>query len=283
MIEPSRQRNASSSVTQHGSHHQPSGRPRVQPDGAGLAPILPDGISACLFDLDSVLTQTAKVHAAAWKQMFDAFLLDRSRQTDQPFRPFEIRTDYPEYVDGKLRQDGVRAFLASRGITLSEGSADDPPTASTVHGLGTRKNDLVLDLIQRDGVAVYEGSVRFVEAVRDAGLRRAVVSASKNCHQVLTAAGIEHLFEVRIDGIVADDTHLRGKPAPDMFLAAAEVLGVDPAHGAVFEDAVAGVEAGRACGFGWVVGVDRIGHADRLRSHGADIVVGDLSELLGRP
>ena len=283
MIEPSRQPNASSSVTQHGPDHQPSGRPRVQPDGAGLALILPDGISACLFDLDGVLTQTAKVHAAAWKQMFDAFLLDRSRQTNEPFRPFEIRTDYAEHVDGKLRQDGVRAFLASRGITLLEGSADDPPTALTVHGLGTRKNDLVLDLIERDGVAVYEGSVRFVEAVRDAGLRRAVVSASKNCQEVLTAAGIEALFEVRIDGVVAADNHLRGKPAPDMFLAAAQALGVDPAHGAVFEDAVAGVEAGRAGGFGWVVGVDRIGQADLLRSHGADIVVGDLSEMLGRP
>ena len=242
--------------------------------------MLPEGIAACLFDLDGVLTQTAKVHAAAWKRMFDAFLLDRSRQTGEPFHPFEIATDYAEYVDGKLRQDGVRSFLASRGIELPEGSPDDPPTASTVNGLGTRKNDLVLDLIDREGVEVYEGSVRFVEAVRDAGLRRAVVSASKNCQQVLAAAGIEHLFEVRVDGVVADEAGLRGKPAPDMFLAAAAALGVDPAHCAVFEDAVAGVQAGRAGAFGWVVGVDRVGQADALRSRGADTVVRDLGELL---
>jgi beta-phosphoglucomutase family hydrolase len=243
---------------------------------------VPAAISACLFDLDGVLTQTAKVHAAAWKEMFDAFLLDRSRQTGEPFRPFEIATDYAQYVDGKLRQDGVRSFLVSRGIRLPEGSPDDPATASTVYGLGTRKNDLVLGLIERDGVEVYEGSVRFVEAVRDAGLRRAVVSASKNCKQVLAVAGIEHLFEVRVDGVVAAEERLRGKPAPDTFLAAAAALGVDPAHCAVFEDAVAGVQAGRAGAFGWVVGVDRVGQAEALRGHGADVVVGDLSELLDR-
>jgi beta-phosphoglucomutase family hydrolase len=241
---------------------------------------LPAGITACLFDLDGVLTQTAKVHAAAWKQMFDAYLLDRSRRTGEPSRPFETSTDYVDYIDGKLRLDGVRSFLAARGIELPEGSADDPSTALTVHGLARRKNELVLEVIERSGVEVYEGSVRFVEAVRDAGLRRAVVSASKNCQAVLAAAGIEDQFEVRIDGIAADERRLRGKPAPDMFLAAAEALGVDPAHGAVFEDAVAGVEAGRAGGFGWVVGVDRIGQAEALRRHGADRVVGDLSELL---
>ena len=258
-------------------------RSRSGQQRAGLALMLPEGITACLFDLDGVLTQTAKVHAAAWKQMFDAFLLDRSGQTGEPFRPFEIATDYAAYVDGKLRQDGVRSFLASRGVELPEGAPDDPPTAQTVHGLGTRKNDLVLDLIERDGVEVYEGSVRFVEAVRDAGLRRAVVSASKNCQQVLAAAGIEALFEVRVDGGVAAEDGLRGKPAPDMFLAAAAAFGVAPAHCAVFEDAVAGVQAGRAGGFGWVVGVDRVGQADALRSHGADRVVGDLSELLEHP
>ena len=255
-------------------------RPRSGQQHAGLALMLPGGITACLFDLDGVLTQTAKVHAAAWKQMFDAFLLDRSRETGEPFRPFEIATDYAEYVDGKLRQDGVRAFLASRAFELPEGAPDDPPMAQSVHGLGTRKNDLVLDLIEREGVEVYDGSVRFVEVARAAGLRRAVVSASKNCQQVLAAAGIEHLFEVRVDGTVAADEGLRGKPAPDMFLAAADALGVDPAHCAVFEDAVAGVQAGRAGAFGWVVGVDRVGQADALRSHGADRVVGDLSELL---
>lgn len=241
---------------------------------------IPGGIVACLFDLDGVLTQTAKVHANAWKQMFDDLLSERSRQAGEPFRPFEIATDYAEHVDGKLREDGVRSFLASRGVTLPDGAPDDPPTALTVHGLGTRKNDLVLELIQRNGVEVYAGSVRFVEAARAAGLRCAVVSASKNCQQVLLAAGIESLFEARIDGIVAATSHLRGKPAPDMFLAAAAALGVDPARCAVFEDAVAGVEAGRNGSFGWVVGVDRVGHADALRDHGADRVVSDLSELL---
>lgn len=249
---------------------------------ATVVPVVPDGIVACLFDLDGVLTQTAKVHAAAWKEMFDAFLRDRSEQTGEPFRPFDIASDYSAHVDGKLRLDGVRAFLASRGIVLPEGAIDDPPSAQTVHGLGTRKNDLVLELLRRRGVDVYEGSVRFVEAVRDAGLRRAVVSASKNCREVLVAAGIEHLFEVRVDGVVADETGLRGKPAPDMFLAAAAALGVDAAHSAVFEDAVAGVAAGRAGSFGWVVGVDRLGQAQAaaLRANGADTVVTDLSELL---
>lgn len=239
---------------------------------------MPDGISACLFDLDGVLTKTATLHVAAWKEMFDAFLLDRSRQTGEPYRPFEVRTDYYPYVDGKLRQDGVRAFLTSRGITLPEGSPGDPPTALTMHGLARRKNDLFLELLRRRGVEVYRGSVRFVVAVREAG-RRAVVTASRNCREVLAAAGIADLFEVRIDGVVADEAGLRGKPAPDTFLAAAAALGVDPAHSAVFEDAIAGVEAGRAGSFGWVVGVDRVGQAQALRDHGADVVVTDLSEL----
>ena len=243
-------------------------------------PLLPDRVSTCLFDLDGVLTQTAKIHAAAWKEMFDAFLRGRSPEAGEETRPFELPRDYVDYVDGKLRADGVRSFLASRGITLPEGSADDPPAADTVNGLGTRKNDLVLELIRSRGVEVYEGSVRFVEAARDAGLHRAVVSASKNCREVLVAAGIEDLFEVRIDGIVAEQRRLRGKPAPDTFLAAAETLGVEPARCVVFEDAVAGVEAGRAGSFGWVVGVDRTGNAAALARHGADTVVADLGELL---
>jgi beta-phosphoglucomutase family hydrolase len=245
-----------------------------------VVPLLPAGITACLFDLDGVLTRTAEVHAAAWKEMFDAFLAEEARQRREPFRPFEIATDYVQYVDGKLRLDGVRSFLASRGIVLPEGTPDDPPEAQTVNGLGTRKNALVLDLIQRGGVGVYAGSVRFVEAVRDAGLRRAVVSASRNCQAVLESAGIADLFEVRIDGVVAAARGLPGKPAPETFLAAAADLGVPPAQCAVFEDAVAGVAAGRAGAFGWVVGVDRVGQADALRQSGADRVVSDLSELL---
>ena len=240
----------------------------------------PAGITACLFDLDGVLTQTAKVHAAAWKEMFDEFLNARSRRTGEPFAPFSYPEDYLAFVDGKLRVDGVRSFLASRHITLPEGSADDPATADTVHGLGARKNDLVLDRIDRVGVEVYEGSIRFVEAVRDRGLRRAVVSASRNCRQVLIAAGIEDLFEARVDGVVAAERHLAGKPAPDMFLAAAEELGVRPERAAVFEDATSGVQAGRAGGFGWVVGVASGGNADALKAHGADVVVTDLGELV---
>jgi beta-phosphoglucomutase family hydrolase len=243
-------------------------------------PTLPNGIVACLFDLDGVLTQTAKVHAAAWKQMFDAFLLERSNRTGEPFQPFDLTTDYAQHVDGKLRADGVRAFLASRSISLPEGSPDDPSSAQTVHGLGTRKNDLVLELLRLRGVDVYPDSIRYVEAVRQAGMRTAVVSASKNCREVLAAAAIEQLFEVRVDGVVADAEGLRGKPAPDMFLAAASRLGTEAARSAIFEDAVAGVEAGRAGGFGWVVGVDRVGQADVLRTRGANTVVNDLGELL---
>lgn len=242
----------------------------------------PDGIVAFLFDLDGVLTQTAKVHAAAWKEMFDAFLRTRAEKLGEAFIPFEIAADYGQYVDGKLREDGVRSFLESRGIDLPEGNPDDSTDQETVHGLATRKNDLVLALIEQRGVEVYEGSIRFVEAARDAGVRRAVVSASKNCKAVLAAAGIADLFEVRVDGVVAGRERLRGKPEPDTFLAAARMLGVEPAGCAVFEDALAGVTAGRAGNFGWVVGVDRGsgGQADALRRHGADVVVGDLSELL---
>ena len=245
--------------------------------------LLPAGITACLFDLDGVLTQTAKIHATAWKAMFDDFLEGRSRRTGEPFHAFDYPADYLAFIDGKLRADGVRSFLASRNIMVPEGRSDDPATADTVHGLGSRKNDLVLQLIRRDGVEVYDGSVRFVKAVRDQGFRRAVVSASRNCRDVLVSAGIGTLFEVTIDGVVAADMGLRGKPEPDMFLAAATALDVVPQHAAVFEDASAGVQAGRAGSFGWVVGVDRGGNAAALRAHGADIVVQDLSELLEQP
>ena len=241
---------------------------------------LPDGTRACLFDLDGVLTKTAVVHNAAWKEMFDAYLRERSRRTGEPFVPFDPGRDYDEYVDGKPRADGTRSFLASRGIELPEGSDDDPPSAETIHGLGTRKNEIVLRRIREDGVEAYESSVRYVRAARDAGLRRAVVSSSANCRDVLIAAGIEDLFEARIDGVVAGREHLRGKPAPDTFLAAAQALGLGPQAAAVFEDALAGVEAGRAGRFRFVVGVDRTGQADALKKHGADIVVADLAELL---
>jgi beta-phosphoglucomutase family hydrolase len=244
---------------------------------------LPSKIDACLFDLDGVLTQTATVHAEAWKSMFDDFLRARSERTGEPFVPFDGVEDYDEFVDGKPRYDGVRSFLASRGIALPEGDPSDPPRTESIAGLGNRKNELALRLIHRSGVAAYDGSVRYVEAVRIAGLHRAVVSSSANCREVLVAAGIEDLFEVRIDGLVAAREHLKGKPAPDTFLAAARRLGVEPPRGAVFEDALAGVEAGRAGRFGFVVGVDRTGQAEALREHGADLVVSDLAELLDPP
>ncbi|WP_084718439.1 HAD family hydrolase [Streptacidiphilus carbonis] len=238
---------------------------------------LPDTVSACLFDMDGVLTRTAVVHAAAWKQMFDEFL--RGRDGDG-FRPFDATEDYDEYVDGRPRADGVRSFLASRGIELPEGGADDPPDRDTVHGLGTRKNLLVQQKIRTEGVEAYPGTVRYLKAVRAAGLATAVVSSSANCHDVLVSAGIEDLLDVRVDAGVADRLGLPGKPHPDTFLEAARELGVEPGAAAVFEDALVGMEAGRSGRFGFVVGVDRVGQADELRAHGADTVVQDLAELL---
>jgi beta-phosphoglucomutase family hydrolase len=241
---------------------------------------LPDGVAACLFDLDGVLTQTAKVHAAAWKQMFDEYLRRRAEQSDQKFVPFDEVRDYNEYVDGKPRYDGVRSFLSSRGIDLPQGTPDDPPDAETIDGLGNRKNEIVLKMIHEDGVEPYEGSVRYVKAARDAGLRRAVVSSSTNARDVLTAAGILDLFEQIIDGHTTEREHLNGKPAPDTYLAGARAVGAGPDQAAVYEDALAGVESGRAGNFAFVVGVDRVGQADALKTHGADVVVKDLSELL---
>ena len=230
---------------------------------------LPEEITACLFDLDGVLTQTAKVHAKAWKQTFDAEL---QRREGDGFTPFSDE-DYNDYVDGKPRYDGVRSFMESRGYTLSE---------DEVHAIGDRKNALVLALIGEGKVEVYEGSVRFLQAARAAGKRTAVVSSSANCQAVIEAADIAQYLEVRVDGNTIDEEHLQGKPAPDSFLAAARRLGVEPADAAVFEDALAGVEAGRAGHFGVVVGVDRVGHAQALSEHGATIVVSDLAELLDR-
>jgi beta-phosphoglucomutase family hydrolase len=226
---------------------------------------LPDGITGLLFDLDGVLTKTATVHARAWKQMFDAYLREQGDE-----RPFS-QSDYDAYVDGKPRADGVRDFLASRGLH---------PDEREIARLGDIKNDLVLELIRGGGVDAYPGSVRYLEAARDAGLRRAVVSSSHNCADVLKAAGIEHLLEERVDGVVADQDHIKGKPAPDMFLEGARRLGVAPAQAVVFEDALAGVEAGRAGDFGCVVGVNRVGQREQLLEHGASIVVDDLEELL---
>jgi beta-phosphoglucomutase family hydrolase len=236
---------------------------------------LPDSIRACLFDMDGVLTRTATVHMAAWKRTFDEFL----RATD-PQAPEFTQLDYNRHVDGKPRADGVRDFLASRGITLPEGSPDDPPDARTVHGIGRRKNELLLTELEEHGVEVYPGSVAYLRAVKAAGLATAVVTASANGEQVIAAGGFADLIDARVDGVVTAREGLRGKPAPDTFLAGARALGVEPAQAAVFEDALAGVAAGRAGRFGHVVGVDRVGQGQALREHGADVVVTDLEQLL---
>ncbi|WP_406283872.1 HAD family hydrolase [Embleya sp. NBC_00896] len=241
---------------------------------------LPNTIHALLFDLDGVLTQTAKVHGVAWKEMFDHFLRERD---GADFTPFDPRRDYDRFVDGKQRLDGTRSFLESRGIHLSEGKEDDAPGTHTLYGLSNAKNDLVLRLIRDRGVEVYEGSVRYVHAARAAKFPCAVVSSSANAEDVLRAAGMYDLFDAIVDGVVAKRDGLKGKPAPDSFLAGAEALGVAPANAAVFEDALAGVGAGRAGDFGHVIGVDRVGQADALLANGADIVVQDLDELLDPP
>ncbi|MBV9847935.1 MAG: beta-phosphoglucomutase family hydrolase [Kutzneria sp.] len=236
---------------------------------------VPATIRALLFDLDGVLTKTATLHAKAWKTTFDGFLDGRGA-------PFTLDTDYAEYVDGKPRIDGVRSFLGARGIALPEGDPDDSPTARTVHGLANRKNQLVLGMIRDEGVQAYEDAVEYLRAVDGAGMPRAVVSSSANCHDVLVSAGIDGFFQTEIDGRAAAELGLAGKPAPDTFLAGAEALGVEPAQAAVLEDALAGVAAGRAGNFGVVVGVDRANHGDALLAHGADLVVAELTELLNK-
>jgi beta-phosphoglucomutase family hydrolase len=233
---------------------------------------LPEGITALLFDLDGVVTQTAKLHSAAWKEMFDTFLRERAEQTGEPFEEF-TPNDYDRYVDGRPRLDGVRTFLVARGIE---------PDEELVRRLGDRKNELVLKLIRERGVEVYDSSIDLIKEAQREGLRRAVVSSSANTREVLESVGIEDLFEAVVDGLVAQREGLPGKPAPDTFLAGARALGAEPAQAAVFEDALAGVEAGRAGGFGWVVGVNRTGQREALAEHGADIVVDDLSELIER-
>jgi beta-phosphoglucomutase family hydrolase len=241
---------------------------------------LPDTVRGGLFDLDGVLTDTASVHRKAWKAMFDSYLRDRAERTGEPFVAFDIAADYQTYVDGKKREDGVQSFLAARGITLPEGSPDDDPSAETVRGLGNRKNELFQQTIHQDGVKVFDGSRRYLEAVTDAGLAVAVVSSSANTREVLEVTGLDKFVQQRVDGVTMREENIAGKPAPDSFLRAAELLGVPPAEAAVFEDALAGVEAGRRGHFGCVVGVDRVGQAEALRRNGADVVVTDLAELL---
>ncbi|MFQ5935032.1 MAG: HAD family hydrolase [Acidiferrobacterales bacterium] len=242
--------------------------------------ITPDRFDAVLFDLDGVLTDTARVHAACWKKMFDQFLQAWAKEKNEAFHAFDIADDYKQYVDGKPRYDGVRSFLESRGIKLSYGDPHDAPDAETICGLGNRKNAMLNEVLEAEGVDVYQGSVDLVHRLHGQGIRTAVVSSSKNCEAILRAAGIADLFEVRVDGVVAAELKLAGKPTPDTYLKAVEQLGVSPKRAVVVEDAISGVEAGRRGHFGLVVGVDREGDADALKKHGADVVVNDLSEML---
>jgi beta-phosphoglucomutase family hydrolase len=234
---------------------------------------------AVLFDLDGVITNTASVHAACWKQMFDEYLQKRATQRGEAFRPFDLANDYRLYVDGKPRYDGVRDFLRSRGIELPEGSRDDPPEMETVCGLGNQKNELVNEVIDQKGVEPYEGSVRLINQLCRNGFKIAVVTSSQNCAAVLKAAKLDTFFEAHVDGDIMHAQSLAGKPAPDTFLAAAKLLGVKPARSVVIEDAIAGVEAGSSGKFGLVIGVARKGNTEELAHHGAHLVVNDLSEL----
>jgi beta-phosphoglucomutase family hydrolase len=243
---------------------------------------LPDKVRACLFDLDGVLTDTASVHTKAWKTMFDAFLSQRAERDGEKFVPFDPAADYRKYVDGKKREDGVRSFLESRGIELPDGDPDDSGDADTIYGLGNRKNDAFQKVLEKDGVEVFDGSRRYLEAVADAGLAIAVVSSSANTKEVLHITGLERFVQQRVDGVTLREEHIAGKPAPDSYLRGAELLDVAPDAAAVFEDALSGVEAGRAGNFGFVIGVDRVGQAEDLRKNGADVVVTDLAELIGR-
>jgi beta-phosphoglucomutase family hydrolase len=242
---------------------------------------LPEKVHACLFDLDGVLTDTASVHTKAWKAMFDAFLSERAKQTGDEFVPFDPAADYRQYVDGKKREDGVRSFLDSRGIKLPDGDPDDSGDTDTVYGLGNRKNEMFQKVLDRDGVEVFEGSRRYLEAASAAGLGIAVVSSSANTREVLQITGLDRFIQQRVDGVTLREEHIKGKPAPDSYLRGAELLNVAPDAAAVFEDALSGVAAGHAGNFGFVVGVDRVGQAEELRRSGADVVVTDLAELLG--
>jgi beta-phosphoglucomutase family hydrolase len=241
---------------------------------------LPEKVRACLFDLDGVLTDTASVHTKAWKAMFDDYLSQRAQRTGDEFVEFDAAADYRKYVDGKKREDGVRSFLESRGIELPDGSHDDLHDAETVHGLGNRKNDMFQTVLEADGVDVFDGSRRYLEAAMAAGLAIAVVSSSANTREVLEMTGLDRFVQQRVDGVTLREEHIAGKPAPDSYLRGAQLLGVSPDAAAVFEDAISGVQAGRAGNFGFVVGIDRVGQAEDLRRNGADVVVTDLAELL---
>lgn len=230
-------------------------------------------VKALIFDLDGVITQTARVHANAWKRMFDAYLLQRGQREGKVYEPLSIATDYRRYIDGIPRYDGVRNFLASRSIKLSDGTSADEAGTETVAGLGNLKNTYFQELLQEGGVEVYADTVSFVKKMRQQGLRTAVISASRNCQAILAAAGLEELFEARVDGVVSAELGLKGKPAPDIFLEAARRLQVNPKEAAIFEDALAGVEAGKAGGFALVVGIDRTNEAEELKKHGADVVL----------
>lgn len=241
---------------------------------------LPDKIRACLFDLDGVLTDTAGVHTKAWQEMFDAFLSERAEHNGDEFVPFDPDADYRKYVDGKKREDGVRSFLESRDIDLPDGDPDDDGDKETVYGLGKRKNDMFQKVLHKDGVKVFDGSRRYLEAVTDAGLAVAVVSSSANTRDVLEITGLDRFVQQRVDGVTLREENIAGKPAPDPYLRGAELLDVEPDAAVVFEDAISGVQAGRAGNFGFVVGVDRVGQAEDLRDNGADVVVTDLADLL---
>lgn len=239
-----------------------------------------DRYEAVLFDMDGVITDTASIHASCWKTMFDEFLAKRAARNVEPFRPFDLDTDYKLHVDGKPRYQGVRDFLKSRGIALPDGTPEDPPAEETVCGLGNRKNELVNDQLASGGVEAYAGSVAFLKYLRRTGVKSAVVTSSRNCQAVLQAAKVEDLFDARVDGDVLVQQNLAGKPAPDSFLKAAEMLGVVPDRAVVIEDAISGVRAGAQGGFGLVVGVARKGNAEELKAQGADTVVNDLAELV---
>jgi len=230
-------------------------------------------IKALVLDMDGVITQTAKVHAQAWKRMFDDYLLRRGKQEGKAYEPLSIATDYRQYIDGIPRYDGVRNFLASRSIILPEGTPEDAPGVETVAGLGNLKNQYFQEVLHSNGVEPYPDTVAWLQQQRAQGLRTAVISASKNCKAILASAGLEDFFEVRVDGVVSAEKGLKGKPAPDIFLEAARQLGVRPQEAAVFEDALAGVQAGKAGGFALVVGVDRTDDAAGLKKHGADLVI----------